>query len=87
MNTKFLNAALECVKLHMARGEYGLAYEVAHDASDIDPHEQRMMLLMANAMKLAGRPGLNGYAKSILRFLNKDERAQLEEILDENGQE
>lgn len=87
MNTKFLNAALECIKLHMARGEYGLAYEVAHDASDIDPHEQRMMLLMAKAMKLAGRPGLNGYAKSILRFLNKDERAQLEEILDENGQE
>ena len=61
MNTKFLNAALECVKLHMARGEYGLAYEVAHDASDIDPHEQRMMLLMAKAMKLAGHPGLNGY--------------------------
>ncbi len=85
MNTKFLNAALECVKIHIERGEYALAYEVAHSASDIDPHEPRMLLLMAKVMKLSNRPGLQDYVRKISRFLDKDARNQLAEIMDEEG--
>ena len=82
MNTKFLNAAVECVKIHMDRGEYALAYEVAHDASDIDPYEPRMLLLMAKIMKLSNRPGLKDYTRKISKFLDKDTRNQLAEIMD-----
>ena len=73
---------LECVKIHMDRGEYALAYEVAHDALDIDPYEPRMILLMARVMKLSNRPGLRDYAKKISKFLDEDARNQLAEIMD-----
>ena len=85
MNTKFLNAAVECVKIHMARGEYALAYEVAHDASDIDPYEPRILLLMAKIMKLSNRPGLKDYTRKISKFLDKDARNQLAEIMDKES--
>ncbi len=81
MNAKFLNATMECIDLHLARGEYSLAYEVAHDALDIDPNEPRMMLFMAKAMKLAKRPGLKAYVKKITPFLDETEQALLREIL------
>ena len=85
MNAKFLNATMECIDLHLARGEYSLAYEVAHDALDIDPNEPRMMLFMAKAMKLAKRPGLKAYVKKITPFLDEAEQALLKEVLEGSG--
>ena len=85
LNAKFLNAAMECVRLYIARGEYSEAYAIAHHALDIDPNEPEMMLLTVKAMKLAKRPGVNSYVKSIMQFLDEDAKARLQKILNENG--
>ena len=85
LNNKFLNATMECVRLYIARGEYSEAYAIAHHALDIDPNEPEMMLLTVKAMKLAKRPGVNSYVKSIMQFLDEDAKARLQKILNENG--
>ena len=84
LNTRFLNAAMECVRLHIEQKEYSLAYEVALEALTVEPDEPEMILLMARAMKLAGRPGLKAYIKNIMQFLNESEQNQLKEILEED---
>lgn len=75
---------MECVRLHIEQKEYSLAYEVAHEALTVEPDEPEMILLMAKAMKLAGRPGLKAYKKNIMQFLNESEQNQLKEILEED---
>ncbi len=84
LNTRFLNAAMECVRLHIEQKEYSLAYEVALEALTVEPDEPEMILLMARAMKLAGRPGLKAYIKNIMQFLNEGEQNKLKEILEED---
>ena len=41
-----------------------------------------MLLLMAKIMKLSNRPGLKDYTRKISKFLDKDTRNQLAEIMD-----
>ena len=83
-NIKFLNAAAECVNIHISRGEYSAAYDVAHNALAIEPNEPALMILMAKAMKKAGRPGVNAYVSSIMPYIEPFDRAQLKKILEEN---
>ena len=81
LNAKFLNAARECVNLHLERGEYRDAYMIIISAFKIDPNETELMLLMAKTMQKAGQPGLKAYVKKIMHHLNAEEQEQLQQIL------
>ncbi len=53
------------VNLHIERGEFTRAYEIAHKAIDIDRNDPGTMQLMVKAMKAMKSPSLKSFAKSI----------------------
>ena len=81
LNTRFLNIVTEGVNLHIARGEFTRAYEIAHKAIDIDRNDPRAMLLMVKAMKAMKNPSLKSFVKSITPALDDEEREHLKSIL------